>query len=1568
MNRSMLARIGFCGITLAVVLALRPTSAEAGMTLIPPPLTLANPEGSYDAVIDTQARVAYIAVSEVTGPIPSSHFGTEIVKVNLQTWAIMSPPLSFGGTNVVGGGAVIDAANHYAYFAGRSSVVDGNPVLIYKIDVSGPTMVLNNTLTLPLPPTGMRSLTSAVMDPTRMLAYFAGESCTDSNCVHAVPAAVVVNINPASNPQVIGQVHVIDNNPQGVDTSIGAGVIDTARQLIYYGSFDFNGNIGGRFFAVDVSGNNFAVLPSFLQLNPGEAPNYNAAVLDTAGNAYFGTNLQDEGSEVIQVYDNAGTLNMQRVTTLLGPEITAAAIDPWGGFAYFDAPFSANSVCVSGSCLGEVYQINVNVGQVGQIWDAINLGSSDLATSSEVIDPANELLYVGLSFGSQSNLNQIHLDGIAHQFLISINPVTEVANTGPFVLHIHATGAVNFDPINSVAYWDESPLSEAPGQPATVTDMWVTVPNSDIVTPGLYGVIVTNPDGHISNGAQFTVTSPPPSVNSFTATPPTIAAGGSSILSWSVQYATSVVIDNGVGTFTTVVNNANSGSFTVSPTVTTTYNLTGYGLGGTVSSSTVVTVERPNLSLTKTDSVNGQATLDQGFNYVISVQNIGDVATTQDVIVTDTIQNSSLVQLGTLPSGCSAGPGPASFNCNLGLINAGATGSVTIPVTPMGVGQVTNTVTAPADPAEANQAQHSDTINTTIAERADIGITKTDSVSQNAVLNTPFTYTIQVHNYGPSNVTNLAVTDNLPAGLTLNSLQAGTWSCSGATVGNPGPQTITCTLPSLTNGTDAPQIAINVTPTQSGSITNTASLTSDAVTPSPDPNPRPNSASDTVTVAYVDLGITKTDSVNGQAALGQNFNYTITVQNYGSAASGNVTVTDTILDAGVQLVSLPAGCSGANPGDNSPLTFTCNLGSIGAGVTAPALTIPVTPLGNPPAVVSVRNQAVIPADPAETNPVQHTHTETITTVIAERADLGITKTDNVSQKAVLNLPFTYTVQVQNYGPSNATNLVATDNLPAGLTLNSLQAGTWSCSGATVGNPGPQTIICTLPSLTSRSNAPGLVLGVTPTHPGSITNTASVTSDAIEPNPDPHPNNASDTVTVAYVDLGITKTDSVNGQAALGQNFNYTITVQNYGTMASGNVTVTDTILDAGVQLVSLPAGCSGANPGDNSPLTFTCTMGAIPATTTETPLTITVNAATIGSVRNQAAIPADPAETNPVQHVHTATITTQIVIFADLAITKTVSVASIYTGQSFSYALNVKNLGPSPVSGAVVTDNLPAEVTYASSTINSTDGVCSITGNAFSCTITRTLNTGDQVPITVYVIAAQTGTNVLNTATVTPPTGAVDPNPSNNSASASVNILEAPYLVKIVVTPAETIIGLKDVLPLQAQAYDQYNDNITSQVTFNWNSSNPAGSLSISGAQSTFQATLGFAGYQTFTVTAQSLNSHNQLIQGTAQITVINALNAVGNICAAHGYPVPWKPHLGTDVITFTQMAPASTLKIYSADERLVQQFQSIYGEDIAWDLKNSDGNNVASGVYFYIVTQSNGACPTKNGKVMVIR
>ncbi|MCX6004458.1 MAG: hypothetical protein NT082_02120 [Chloroflexi bacterium] len=75
-----------------------------------------------------------------------------------------------------------------------------------------------------------------------------------------------------------------------------------------------------------------------------------------------------------------------------------------------------------------------------------------------------------------------------------------------------------------------------------------------------------------------------PTISSFTASPASVTAGGSVVLSWNVSSATTIIIDQGVGIVDT------TGSAAVTPATTTTYTLTAVNASGANSKTAVVTV------------------------------------------------------------------------------------------------------------------------------------------------------------------------------------------------------------------------------------------------------------------------------------------------------------------------------------------------------------------------------------------------------------------------------------------------------------------------------------------------------------------------------------------------------------------------------------------------------------------------------------------------------------------------------------------------------------------------------------------------------------------------------------------------------------------------------------------------------------------------------------------------------------------------------------------------------------------------------------------------------------------
>jgi len=90
------------------------------------------------------------------------------------------------------------------------------------------------------------------------------------------------------------------------------------------------------------------------------------------------------------------------------------------------------------------------------------------------------------------------------------------------------------------------------------------------------------------------------------------------------------------------------------------------------------------------------------------------------------------------------------------------------------------------------------------------------------------------------------------------------------------------------------------------------------------------------------------------------------------------------------------------------------------------------------------------------------------------------------------------------------------------------------------------------------------------------------------------------------------------------------------------------------------------------------------------------------------------------------------------------------------------------------------------------------------------------------------------------------------------------------------------------------------------------------------------------------------------------------NIQSVRVYPNPWRSDRGyPSQMTFDQMTPNSTVKIFTISAHYVRTLQAPSGS-VPWDLKNENGDRVASGIYLFLATDDHGN--KARGKFAVIR
>ena len=157
--------------------------------------------------------------------------------------------------------------------------------------------------------------------------------------------------------------------------------------------------------------------------------------------------------------------------------------------------------------------------------------------------------------------------------------------------------------------------------------------------------------------------------------------------------------------------------------------------------------------------------------------------------------------------------------------------------------------------------------------------------------------------------------------------------------------------------------------------------------------------------------------------------------------------------------------------------------------------------------------------------------------------------------------------------------------------------------------------------------------------------------------------------------------------------------------------------------------------------------------------TVTVTAPATGTLLNIVASTSSTLDSDPANNngsLPAARVTTIVQERADVVTTKT-GPATVNAAAQFSYTITTRNVGPSAAAAVVVSDTLPATVTFVSAT-----GGGVLAGNVVTWPVIPSLASGAAQSYDVTVTAPATGsfTNIIASTSATP-----DPVPANNDGS-----------------------------------------------------------------------------------------------------------------------------------------------------------------------------------------------------------
>ncbi len=521
------------------------------------------------------------------------------------------------------------------------------------------------------------------------------------------------------------------------------------------------------------------------------------------------------------------------------------------------------------------------------------------------------------------------------------------------------------------------------------------------------------------------------------------------------------------------------------------------------------------------------------------------------------------------------------------------------------------------------------------------------------------TYTISVTNSGTLAATGVTLSDQLPS--TVTEISA---SVSQGSI----PQTnqtgiVTADLGTLGVGSTATiTIVVATTVNSVGTITDSASASSVQT------GSTGSQADATITatvLAVSDLSVALTASPSPVVA-GDDLTDTFTISNLGPDTAEDVTAT-LPLATGVTFVSSVGGSATVTSSDGQ---VTASLASMAAN-TQTTVTVVVEPTvpGQLTQTVTVTSVGI---DDNLANNVS-----TVSTQVIPNLEVGIAASAAVANP---NVDFGYSVTATNNGPSDASDVVLTDTLPAGVTFvsaSSTQSGVPDYSAGVVS--------LTIESLGSGASVTLTIVVVPTAAPGStLTDSASVVSQ--QAGVAQIAQIATLTTPVLGVsDLGIAVSPA-SGVVYVGQDVTYTLTVSNQGPDDEPDAIVTCP-LSSDVDFVSAsylpgwaPSVASGVLTADLGPLAAGATANLT--------VVFVPQAAAVGSLTTTFTIAGQ--NTDPVTTNNTAQSTLTVSPAADLQVTVSPGAAGPAVQDDWTYTVTVANLGLSDATGVVMTAPIPS--------------------------------------------------------------------------------------------------------------------------------------------------------------------------------------------------------------------------------------------------------------------------------------
>lgn len=711
----------------------------------------------------------------------------------------------------------------------------------------------------------------------------------------------------------------------------------------------------------------------------------------------------------------------------------------------------------------------------------------------------------------------------------------------------------------------------------------------------------------------------------------------------------------------------------------------------------------------------------------------GGLSDSLDVILTDNLSEMFFDVSKATYSVNGIDKGVWIGNANLGTLSSGTTVNVviTVPVKAyVDVGKL-NSITNFASVINSDKKAANDT-NIVPINVIDLAVNKTAN-HQNKTYNygDNVEYVIEIVNNGPGIATDIIATDNLPEGLKfINANVPGGWTLS---ISN---NKITINGEKLANGEKVLITIIAKAAKSNTTLINNIKVNGTGF----DSNISNNNDSETIKITpLVDLAITKVVD-NANPLFDSIITYTITVVNNGPDKSFNVTVGDLLPD-GVKFIS--------SNGQYNPDTGVWFVGDLDANERVTLkIVVQVIKVGN------ITNAVNVTGTGHDTNLTNNN--DSVSVNVPESVLLNIVKVAN-STIIVAGENVGYTVVINNYGPSVASDVVLKDIFNSNELLNlqySLNGVDWFNYNESVSlgdiNAGANITVY----FRAKVNA---------SVRGDVLNTVNITTGV-----DDARGNFTDNETVnviANTTLVVIKDAEIKALNP-GDTAHFVITVIAGGSSDSLNVKLED-ILDA--ELLDVKSATYRINGGNLTDYTQIILLGNMH---TGSKIVVDIYAAILGTtgqdIFNCVNVTSDE---HPEGNTSNTTIHVNI---ADLEIIKIVDNLTPNYGDEITYTIIVRNNGPDNSTNIKVSEILADNFKFISA--NASKGYYNLT-NGIWAVGNLTNNETAKLVITVKII--KTGF-IQNNVSVNG-TG-YDPNLTNNNATVNITVPQTADLsvIKIV--------------------------------------------------------------------------------------------------------------------------------------------------------------------------------------------